>query len=59
MLSLLVDPSIPPSLVVGVEVAHYQRIFRSRNHVEERTVNVKRGISIGMSIKIDNYYRGI
>jgi len=53
VLSLPVNPDVSPSLLVGVEVAHYQEILSERGLVKERTVNMKRGISIRVAVEIE------
>jgi len=46
--SLFVDPDISPGVMMGIEVAYYQRILGGRCLVEEKTVDMKRGVSVRM-----------
>jgi len=59
MFSLPVNPDVSPRLVMGVKIANYQGILSGRDLVEKRAVNMKRGVSIGMTVEINNYDGGI
>jgi len=54
MFSLFVDPSITSGMVMGVEIPNNHGILEGQSFVEEAAIDIRRSVSVKVSIKIYN-----